>query len=47
MQRVQGVPRDQEGFDTEETDEQDVEDMTRFLRGGARGPLDHRAVMLN
>ena len=43
---VQGLPISEDTYETEEIHEQDIEDMRRFLRGGAQEPLDHRAMML-
>ena len=43
---VQGLPINEDTYETEEIHEQDIEDMRRFLRGGAKGPLDHRTMML-
>ena len=46
MRAAQGIPNHEEDENSDELHEQDIEDMRRYLRGGARGRMDHRSMMI-
>ena len=46
IRAVQGIPQEEGDYELEEVHEEDIENLRYFMRGGARGAADHRAMML-